>query len=124
MLLSLLMRIVVDGAAVAHAGPAVETAIAQPAPVVDRMVTACDSMLLEAAEHRPVVASARRGLLLDRARDAGEARRYLLFDLRDGAGCPTPISYAVPGKGAALGRNLLSSEQASPAPRPFALRPR
>lgn len=99
MLLSLLMRVVVDSAAVAHAGPVMETAIAQPAPVVDRTVTACDPMLLEAAEHRPGVAAVRSGLLLDRARDAGEARRYLLFDLRDGAGCPTPISYAVPGQG-------------------------
>nr|WP_314528499.1 hypothetical protein [uncultured Brevundimonas sp.] len=124
MLLSLLMRVVVDSAAVAHAGPVMETAIAQPAPVVDRTVTACDPMLLEAAEHRPGVAAARPGLLLDRARDAGEARRYLLFDLRDGAGCPTPISYDLPGQGAAPGRNLLPSEQASPAPRPFAPRPR
>ena len=77
-MLALLMRIAVEGAAIAHPAPVVDADMARPAPVVDLAITACDPMLRQ-TESR----NARPGGMLDRSRDAGEARRYLLFDLRD-----------------------------------------
>ena len=121
-MLPLLMRIVVDGAAIAHSAAAIDPAMGRPAPVVNRTAVACDPMLQEAGA-KPVAAVDRPGALLDRSRDAGQARRYLLFDLRDQSNCPTPISFDVPGQGVALGRNLLRPDPA-PAPRPFAPPPR
>ena len=121
-MLPLLMRIIVDGAAIAHSVPVVDPAMVQPAPVVNRTAVACDPLLLKAGPGAG--AAGRPGAHLDRSRDAGQARRYLLFDLRDQDNCPTPISYDVPGQGLALGRNLLQPDPAPPAPRPFAPRPR
>ncbi|WP_312599563.1 hypothetical protein, partial [Brevundimonas sp.] len=112
-MLPLLMRIVVDGAAIAHSAPVVDPAMVRPAPVLNLTAVACDPMLKEAGS-RPVTDGP--GALLDRSRDAGQARRYLLFDLRDRNNCPTPISYDVPGQGVALGRNLLQPAPTSPAP--------
>lgn len=105
-MLSLLMRIVVDGAAILHSAPVVDPATVGPSPVVSRAMPACGS-----ERRRAGAATDRPGPL---SRDEGEARRYLLFDLRDRNNCPTPISYDVPGQGRALGRNLLSSDPARP----------
>lgn len=121
-MLPLLMRIVVDGAAIAHSAPVVDPAMVRPAPVMDQAVIACDPMLPEAGSRAGT--AGHPGALLDRSRDAGQARRYLLFDLRDQNNCPMPISYDAPGQGLALGRNLLRPDPAPPAPRPFAPRPR
>lgn len=109
-MLALLMRIAVEWAAIAHPAPVVDADMVRPAPVVDRAITACDPMLRQTGAR-----NARPGGMLDRSRDAGEARRYLLFDLRDQNNCPTPISYDVPGQGRALGRNLLAPDQGRPA---------
>ncbi|MFN3839043.1 MAG: hypothetical protein ACK4MI_15155 [Brevundimonas sp.] len=109
-MLALLMRIAVEGAAIAHPAPVVDADMARPAPVIDRAITACDPMLRQTESRHP-----RPGGMLDRSRDAGEARRYLLFDLRDQNNCPTPISYDVPGQGRALDRNLLAPDQRRPA---------
>ncbi|WP_292019542.1 MULTISPECIES: hypothetical protein [unclassified Brevundimonas] len=121
-MLPLLMRIIVDGAAIAHSVPVVDPAMVRPAPVVNRTAVGCDPLLLEAGSGAGT--TDRPGALLDRSRDAGQARRYLLFDLRDWNNCPKPISYDVPGQGLALGRNLLRPDAAPAAPRPFAPRPR
>ena len=95
-MLSLLMRIVVDGAAILHSAPVVDPATVGPSPVVSRAMPACGS-----ERRRACAATDRPGPL---SRDEGEARRN----------CPTPISYDVPGQGRALGRNLLSPDPARP----------
>ena len=121
-MLPLLMRIVVDGAAIAHSVPVVDPAMVRPAPVVNQAMMAGDPPLQEAGSRAGT--AGHPGAPLDRPRDAGQARRYLLFDLRDWNNCPTPISYDEPRQGMAQGRNLLQPDPAPPAPRPFAPRPR
>ena len=69
-MLALLMRIAVEGAAIAHPAPVVDADMARPAPVVDRAITACDPMLRQTGAR-----NARPGGMLDRSRDAGEAPR-------------------------------------------------
>lgn len=109
-MLTLLMLAFLSDPTTVSAAPGVEIdrPVARVAPRVDQATRRCQDELIAAD------ASASTGSLLDRRRDDGQVRKYLLLDRRDQNGCPLPISYPVPDQPNALGRNLLAPDPVAP----------
>ena len=121
-MLSLLILALSNGAVIVHPAPPVDQPMVRVVPVVDQAMIRCGDPLVQTQTASPSSAGA-VAPLLDRSRDDGQVRRYLLLDRRDQNNCPLPISYAVPDQ-RALGRNLMPAQPdvgvppAPPAPRP------
>ena len=108
MLTLLMLSLLSDpGLSVAPDDIRIDRSVERLAPLVEQATRGCPEPLMNAsglADGAPV---------LDRSRDEGPARRYLLLDRRDRGGCPLPISYAVPDQPQALGRNLATPDAQS-----------
>ncbi|MFN6982100.1 MAG: hypothetical protein ACK4NU_09265 [Brevundimonas sp.] len=104
-MLSLLILALSDAAVIVHPAPPVDQPMVRIAPVVDQAMIRCSDYLLQAEAASPSSAGAAASLL-DRSRDDGQVRRYLLVERRDQNNCPAPISFAVPDQPRALGREF------------------
>ncbi|MFA4939764.1 hypothetical protein [Brevundimonas sp.] len=99
-MLTLLMLVLSNSAAIVHPAPVVDQPMVRIAPVVDQAMV-CDDPLMQAQQ-----GGGDRAMTLDRSLDDGQARRYMLLDRRDRNNCPLPISYAIPDQPRALGREF------------------
>ncbi|WP_447941322.1 hypothetical protein [Brevundimonas mediterranea] len=104
-MLSLLILALSNGAVIVHPAPPVDQPMVRVVPVVDQAMIRCSDPLVQTQTASPSSAGA-VAPLLDRSRDDGQVRRYLLLDRRDQNNCPAPISYDVPNQPRALGREF------------------
>ena len=113
-MLSLLILALSNGAVIVHPAPPVDQPMVRVVPVVDQAMIRCGDPLVQTQTASPSSAGA-VAPLLDRSRDDGQVRRYLLLDRRDQNNCPAPISYDVPNQPRALGREFGPSRIEGPS---------
>lgn len=100
-MLTLLMLVLSNSAAIVHPAPVVDQPMVRIASVLDQVMVPCADPLMQAQQ-----GGGDRAMTLDRSLDDGQARRYMLLDRRDRNNCPLPISYAIPDQPRALGREF------------------